>query len=77
MGRNSQKQKTIDFFVSFIAHDFGAYNPVWKWSELPEPLNTSYDLLKPKLKEWEDKGHIRVYKENGERMLEIKSIPEE
>ncbi len=64
-------------FISFVAHDFGAYNPIWKWNDLPEPLNESYDILEPKLVEWEKKGHLKIYVENGERMVEIISIPEE
>ena len=77
MARNLSTKNLINFFINLIRHDFGFYNPIWKWNELPEPLNTSYDLLKPKLKEWEEKGHIKVYEESGERMLEIRSIPEE
>jgi hypothetical protein len=76
MGRNIKKNKTIDFFISFIAHDFGAYNSVWKWDDLPEPLNHSYELLEIKLKEWEEKGYIKIFIQNGTRMIEIKSIPE-
>ena len=77
MGRNIYKKKIIKLFISFIAHDFGAYNPIWKWSELPKPLDESYYLIEFKLLEWQKKGQIRIFEKNGERMLEIISIPEE
>jgi hypothetical protein len=70
-----KRNKVIKFFISFIAHDFGAYSAIWKWRDLPEPLNVSYELIRDKLKEWQEKGHIRIYEENGERMIEIISIP--
>ncbi len=77
MGRNLKKKNLTNFFINLIRHDFGFYNPVWKWNDLPEPLNASYELLESKLKEWQEKGHIRIFEENAERMLEIISVPEE
>lgn len=76
MTRNLKKKNLIKFFINLIRHDFGFYNPIWKWNDLPDPLNRSYEILEPKLKEWQEKGYIKVYEENGERMLEIISVPE-
>ena len=59
MSRNSKSKRRINVFTSFIAHDFGAYNPVWKWDELPDPINISFELLETKLTEWELKGYIK------------------
>lgn len=70
-------KKIAKLLIDNIRHDFGFYNPVWKWKFLPPPLNTSYHILYPKLMEWQQKGYIKLYEENGEIIMEIFQIPEE
>jgi hypothetical protein len=69
------KKKIVKILVDLIRHDFGFYNPVWKWNDLPGLINENYELLKPILQEWEEKGHIRIFEKDGERMIEIFSTP--
>lgn len=69
-------KKLVEQFRTFIAHDFGAYNAIWKWIDLPEPFNKNFELLESKLKEWEGKGYIRTFDDNGEKMVEFISVPE-
>lgn len=76
MSRNRKKKKLVAFLINLIRHDFGFYNPIWKWNLLPTEIRDNYELLEEKLNEWQQKGHIRVFIENGERMLEIISVPE-
>jgi hypothetical protein len=71
-----KKEKLVDQFITFVAHDFGAYNAIWKWADLPEPINKNFELLESKLKEWEGKNYIRIFEENGEKMIEFMSVPE-
>lgn len=70
-------KKLIKFLTDNIRHDFGFYNPKWKWKNLPPPLNTSYEILYPKLLEWQQKGYIKLYEEKGEIIMEILEIPVE
>jgi hypothetical protein len=77
MVQNINKKKLIKFFIGLIRHDFGFYNPIWKWSLLPEEISVNFDLLKDKLEEWQKKGYIRIFMKDGERMIEIFSVPDE
>jgi hypothetical protein len=70
-------KKMVSLLIANIRHDFGFYNPVWKWNDLPEPLNESYESLYPKLLEWEEKGYIKLFEENGEKIIKILKVPEE
>jgi len=76
MSRNLKKKKLIEFFINFIRHDYGFYNPIWKWNSLPKQIKDNYDLLQDKLQEWEEKGHVKVFMIDGEIMIEIFSVPE-
>jgi len=62
-------KKMINFLIDNIRHDFGFYNPIWKWKDLPATLNTSYDILSSKLLEWQEKGYIKLYEKNGEKII--------
>ncbi|MGB4774051.1 MAG: hypothetical protein WBP45_02665 [Daejeonella sp.] len=76
MSKSKKRAKVIRFFISFIGHDFGAYNSIWKWDDIPDEIKSNYELIEEKLKEWEAQGHIRIFMEGGERMIEIISVPE-
>ena len=74
----SKKSNIIKYLTSFIAHDFGAYSPIWKWDDLPDDIKDNYELIKDKLNKWEENGYVRIFdNEDGERMIEIFSVPED
>jgi hypothetical protein len=71
-----KRGKITKLFVDFIRYALGwGYNSIWKWDDLPILINENYELLKPILQKWEEKGYIRVFEQAEERMIEIKSIP--
>ncbi|MRI63599.1 hypothetical protein EDM00_06300 [Ornithobacterium rhinotracheale] len=72
-----KEKKLIKILIDNIRHDFGFYNPKWKWKNLPEPLNKSYNLLYPTLLKWQENGYVNLFEGNGEKMIEIIQIPEE
>lgn len=73
---DKQNKKLVKYLLGLIKHDFGFYNPIWKWSDLPSPLKESYHSVEAKLKEWQSKGYLRLFEENGQKMIEIISVPE-
>lgn len=70
-------KRIINYLYNLIKHDFGFYNPKWKWDLLPNDIKDNYDLIEHKLLEWQEKGYIKILIENDEKFIEIISVPEE
>jgi hypothetical protein len=71
-----KKNRIIKYLIDFIRYALGwGYNSTMKWNDLPAPINENYEVLKTILQEWEEKGHIRIFEKDGERMIEIFSTP--
>lgn len=71
----SKRKKIIDQLIKCIEHDFGFYNPTWKWSSLPENIQDNFELIKKDLLVWKEKGFIDLYTENGILYMKIIEVP--
>jgi hypothetical protein len=71
----SKKKKILQQLIKCIEHDFGFYNPTWKWSSLPENIKDNYNLIENDLLAWKDKGYIDLFTENDKLYLKIFKVP--
>ena len=71
----SKRKKVLAQLIKCIEHDFGFYNPTWKWSSLPENIRDNFTLIENDLLAWKEKGHIDLYKENDVLYLKIIEVP--
>ena len=72
----SKKKKIVQQLRKCIEHDFGFYNPDWKWSSLPDNISENFDLIKDTLDDWENKGYIQLYKKDDIQYIKIIKVPE-
>ena len=72
----SRKEKVIEQLIKCIEHDFGFYNPIWKWNSLPKNIRNNYDLIEEKLLIWEREGYISMFKENDILYMRINKVPQ-
>ena len=72
----SKRKKIIEHLIKCIQHDFGFYNPEWKWSSLPINIRENYNLIENTLLEWKKKEYIDIYEKGGVRYLKIYKVPE-
>lgn len=61
--------------IKVLRHDFGFYNSAFKWDALPSPIDSSFEYLLPILELWEKQGFIRLFKIDGEQMIEVLKPP--
>lgn len=71
----SKKRKIILHLLACIKHDFGFYNPEWKWSSLPDDIKNNYQLIEDILLQWKEKKYIDIYEKEGCRYIKIFEIP--
>lgn len=71
----SKKNKIIKLLHKCIEHDFGFYNPEWKWNSLPENIKDNYDLIEDTLLEWKQKEYIDIYEKEGVKYIKIFNVP--
>ncbi len=72
---SSKRNKILQNLIKCITHDFGFYNPIWKWSSLPKDISENYTLIENDLKIWEEKGYIKILEKDNIKYIEIKEIP--
>ncbi|MBN2744009.1 MAG: hypothetical protein JXR39_08965 [Marinilabiliaceae bacterium] len=60
-----KQSKIVKLIADIICHDPFAYNPKWKWKDLPENVRSDYHRILPILKLWEKNGYITLL-EDGE-----------
>ncbi len=72
----SKRKKIIQHLHKCIKHDFGFYNPEWKWDSLPENIRDNYDLIENTLLEWKQKEFIDLYEKEGIKYIKIFKVPE-
>jgi hypothetical protein len=72
---SSKRKKVLQQLQKCIEHDFGFYNPNWKWSSLPENIKNNFELIEKDLMDWKDKGYIDLYTENDTLYLKIIKVP--
>jgi len=72
----SKKKKIIQHLRKCIEHDYGFYNPEWKWDSLPEDIRENYNLVESTLLEWKQKGYIDLYTKDNIKYIKIFQIPE-
>lgn len=70
-----KKKKMITMLIKELRHDFGFYNSVFKWEAFPSPIDTSFEFLLPILKQWEEQGLIKLFKKDGEQMIQVIKPP--
>lgn len=70
----SKRKRILKLLYQRISHDPLSYNPHWKWEWLPSSVRDNFELIKPKLKEWEKDGYIELV-EDKEVVMIIKSVP--
>lgn len=71
----SKKNKIIKHLHKCIEHDFGFYNPEWKWNSLPKNIKDNYDLIEDTLLEWKQKEYIDIYEKEGIKYIKIFNVP--
>lgn len=71
----SQRKKILKQLIKCIEHDFGFYNPTWKWSSLPDNIRDNFTLIENDLLAWKENGYIDLYKENEILYLKIIEVP--
>jgi hypothetical protein len=71
----SKRKKILQQLVNCIEHDFGFYNPIWKWSSLPDNIRDNFDLIENDLLIWKEKGFIDLYTEDDIRYIKIFNVP--
>ena len=71
----SKRKKVLEQLIKCIEHDFGFYNPTWKWSSLPENIRDNFTLIENDLLAWKEKEYIDLYKENDVLYLKIFEVP--
>lgn len=69
-----KRNRLLKILHQRISHDPLSYNPVWKWEWLPAEVRDNFELIKPKLVEWEKEGYIEL-KEDKEIVFVIKRVP--
>ncbi|WP_010183032.1 hypothetical protein [Aquimarina agarilytica] len=72
----SKRKKIVQHLHKCIKHDFGFYNPEWKWDSLPDDIRDNYDLIKNTLDKWENDGCIEVYSKDNIRYIKIIKVPQ-
>lgn len=72
---SSKRKKILNHLIKCIEHDFGFYNPTWKWTSLPDDIRNNFNLLEKDLLVWKEKGYIDLFTENDILYLKIFSIP--
>lgn len=70
----SKRKRILKYLYQRIARDPLSYNPNWKWEWLPKEVRENFDLIRPKLKEWENKGYIELVESEDIAMI-IKCVP--
>lgn len=70
----SKRKRILKLLYQRISHDPLSYDPNWKWEWLPADVRDNFELIKPKLKEWEKEGYIELV-ESEEIVMIIKSVP--
>ena len=71
----SKRKKVLEQLIKCIEHDFGFYNPTWKWSSLPENIRDNFTLIENDLLAWKEKEYIDLYKEKDILYLKIFEVP--
>ncbi len=71
----ASQKKIIHQLIKCIEHDFGFYNPEWKWDSLSDNIRNNYPLIENTLNEWKQKGYIDIYIRDGIKYLKIIEIP--
>jgi len=71
----TRKKHILQRLQKCIKHDFGFYNPKWKWSSLPDDIQENYELIEDVLLDWKDKKYIDLYEKDGDRYIEIFKVP--
>ena len=72
----SKKKKVLQHLHKCIEHDFGFYNPEWKWSSLPNNISENFKLIEETLIDWQKKGYIELYKKDDIQYIKIIKVPE-
>lgn len=70
----NKRKRILNLLYQRISHDPLSYNPNWKWDWLPSEVRENYDLIRPKLQEWEKDGYIELV-EGEEIAMIIKRVP--
>jgi len=71
----SKRKKILEQLVKCIKHDFGFYNPTWKWNSLPENIRDNYTIIEKDLLLWKEKGYIDLYTKNEMLYIKIFEVP--
>lgn len=73
----TKMSKVKNHLIKCIKHDFGFYNPEWKWSSLPKEIAENRNLIQDLLDRWQQEGHIELFEKEGVDYIKIISVPEE